>query len=356
MNIMFFIASATRCGPTNVAYGIVKYVKEVMPEIKIHLVTIKEGDRPDKVFIKKYTEKYYNLGGISLSSLSNLNKYIAINNIDIIHSHGLIADVYSGFTNNKKNAYRLTTLHCNLNEDYNSTYRWYKYYPYLAIHKMMLKRLDKVVGVSKNALRSINKLNINPTYIYNGVESNPSSVKPANGKVILLYIGVLNEIKNIYFLIDQMKKVSLLNMSIELHIYGKGELEEHLKVYAKDFDNVYFKGFVESPSEFYTLNSILVSSSYSEGLPMSVIEALGSGLPALLSNIKAHKEIKMVMNEGVELFDFDKQSFCIALNKILESLCDAEARDKIINNFNNHFSYKCMGEKYLKIYNSVNKH
>ncbi|MEZ8732907.1 glycosyltransferase family 4 protein [Vibrio splendidus] len=353
MNILFFIAGANRCGPTNVAYNIIKYVKENSSNIKIHLLTIWEGQNPDKYFIQKYTDQYYNLNGVGSDIFRRVNEYVNLNKIDIIHSHGLIADVYSGMAKNTSNTYRLSTLHCNLNEVYHSTYRWYKYWPYLLIHKAMLKRLDKVVGVSENALSSINNLRISPVCIYNGTESTCVISSPLQKPVVLLYIGVLNEIKNIYFLIDQMKQFSKDNNLIELHIYGKGELEEKLKAHANGVDNILFKGFVENPSDHYSRNSILVSSSLSEGLPMAVIEALGAGLPALLSNIKSHKEIKSAMDKGVELFEFDHTSFNDALNCILKDMGGIDSRENILDKFNQSFSYKCMGEKYLDIYNSV---
>ena len=353
MNILFFIAGASRCGPTNVAYNIIKYVKENSSNIKIHLLTIWEGENPDKHFIQKYTDQYHNLNGVGLDTFKRISEYINLNKIDIIHSHGLISDVYSGITKNKTNTYRISTLHCNLDEDYHSTYRWYKYWPYLLIHKAMLKRLNKVVGVSENALSSINNLRISPVCIYNGTESTSVISSPLQKPVVLLYIGVLTERKNIYFLIDQMKQLSKDNNLIELHIYGKGELEEQLKSHANGVDNIFFKGFVENPSDYYSRNSILVSSSFSEGLPMSVMEALGSGLPALLSNIKSHREIKSAMDKGVELFDFDHKSFNEALDCILKDMCRTDSRKNILDKFNQSFSYKCMGEKYMDIYNSV---
>ena len=61
-------------------------------------------------------------------------------------------------------------------------------------------------------------------------------------------------------------------------------------------------GRVENVDEYLQASDCLLSASRSEGLPNSVIEALAWGLPVILSDIPAHREIHRIEKNAGSLF------------------------------------------------------
>lgn len=106
----------------------------------------------------------------------------------------------------------------------------------------------------------------------------------------IIFIGRLSKVKNIDKLIHAVTK---LDDSIRLHIYGSGEEEEKLKLLVKDQKNIFFEGRL-STSEIqkaYQNAKLMILPSSNEEQPISILEALASGVPVLatpLPSVKSH--------------------------------------------------------------------
>lgn len=75
----------------------------------------------------------------------------------------------------------------------------------------------------------------------------------------------------------------------QLHFYGSGELEEELKQFItanKLQDNIKIMGFSNQITEILRKSALLLSTSDTEGFPMSILEALRNGLPTIAYDCK----------------------------------------------------------------------
>lgn len=83
----------------------------------------------------------------------------------------------------------------------------------------------------------------------------------------------------------------------KLVIVGNGERDSDYKreLIVQGDSNIIFTGFLcgKELAELYTNAGLFVSTSFNEGFPLVVLEAMSYGLPMLLSNILAHREIKL---------------------------------------------------------------
>lgn len=127
-----------------------------------------------------------------------------------------------------------------------------------------------------------------------------------------LYVGRLISCKNLEFLVEKFN-----GNGKWLTIIGKGELEQQLKMKAKE--NIHFIGFVENEKlgEVYQDHDIFILPSRSEPWGLVIDEAIYWGLPAVVSDrVGSYKDMVEYPETGV-VFELDNsQSFNDAINEI----------------------------------------
>ena len=101
-------------------------------------------------------------------------------------------------------------------------------------------------------------------------------------------VGVIDQNKN---QIVVLKALTILGIDYEVHFYGKGQdvMKQKLQTYVKNknLDNqVYFHGYVENAQLGQVLSGldVVVLPSFMEGLPVTLIEAMATGIPCIASN------------------------------------------------------------------------
>ena len=131
----------------------------------------------------------------------------------------------------------------------------------------------------------------------------------------ILYVGRLNQEKNLFNLIKAVSKTSFI-----LDIYGQGEIEIDLKLYANKCDaNVNFHGVVTNVqlSEIYKKYIYYVLISYQEGMPKTLLEAMASGCICIGSDVPGINEIIKDGFNGVLSKNTESDEITIALNRAL---------------------------------------
>jgi len=109
----------------------------------------------------------------------------------------------------------------------------------------------------------------------------------SNIKTRIIFVGTLCKDKGVYDLIQSIR--SLDKNSYILELYGNGEVEQVrslVKTYALT-DKIHVYNWI-SRSELYNVyesSDILILPSYAEGMPMSILEAMGKGLPVIATNV-----------------------------------------------------------------------
>jgi glycosyltransferase involved in cell wall biosynthesis len=110
----------------------------------------------------------------------------------------------------------------------------------------------------------------------------------------LLFMGRIEKSKGIYECIDAFKDNKILNNNFKLQIAGNGsELKEIIKyVNNNNFKNINFNGYIENEEKINILNKTLIYifPSYSEGFPLSLLEAMSFGIPIITTPVGAIKD------------------------------------------------------------------
>lgn len=135
------------------------------------------------------------------------------------------------------------------------------------------------------------------------VIENYSKLVPAfkrENRCSLLFLGLINEMKGCYDIVDVVARVSHRIPNVKMIMCGEGDTEK-IKEKAKSMgviDNFEFPGWVRGNKKDEVLReaNIFFLPSYSEGMPMSILDAMGYGLPIVASNVGGIP--RLVQNEG----------------------------------------------------------
>lgn len=178
-----------------------------------------------------------------------------------------------------------------------------------------------------------NKIKDNGVVILNPIKPNlPTRIK--NKSKVIVAVGRLTEQKNYPLLLNGFKDFSSLHTDFRLEIYGEGELEREIKELVKNLDlegKVSLNAFNNNIHEIIKSYQIYVLTSNYEGMPNSLIEAMGMGFPVIASDTPSGGTRCIIKNKenGLLFKPGDQEGFTRCLEKLA---LDEELQNKISNN------------------------
>ena len=193
---------------------------------------------------------------------------------------------------------------------------------------------DAVIVLTDYWKETISSLGIEKTRIHvvpNGVEipmaNNDTVQRGLNDERVpnVLYLGRLEQDKGVEDLLDAVSLIQLSDIHIKLVLAGSGDSKyvEFLKSKARDlFLDVTFPGWIDGKEKTQTLLNadVFVLPSHREVLPISLLEAMASGVASIATRVGAVPE---VMEDGINglLCDAgDCESLAIALQRMCTDL------------------------------------
>ena len=142
------------------------------------------------------------------------------------------------------------------------------------------------------------------------------------GEDYILYIGRLDPMKGIDYLIDAFKKIKRKYPKIKLVIAGSGPSEIDLKLAAKSVQDVIFLGFVskvEDKLSLYNNCLAVVLPSFSEAFPMVILEAMASGKPVIASSVGGISDLVRNYENGFLVKPGRPQDIERSINTLIEN-------------------------------------
>ena len=122
--------------------------------------------------------------------------------------------------------------------------------------------------------------------VYNGVDTSLFDIIDRNNRntVTFVTVGTLYYIKNHRLLIEAFKIMHEQCNNTRLCLVGDGELRDELQSYVKELglsDSVVFEGNKADVLPYLLAADVYCCTSLVEGLPISVLEAMATGLPVI---------------------------------------------------------------------------
>jgi len=301
INILFLVSTFKVSGPINIVYGIIKNLDLKIFNISILTLSKEENDSMIELFekldIKILTLNLSRIQG-ALKNRGKVQLIVDRFSIDIVHSHGFRADKINS---KLKNVISISTIHNFPREDYLMKYGKVKGKIMEINHKNTVKDIAKPIACSKTISDKFkSNYGIRISFIQNGIDieafknSNRSKNElkkelglPLN-KYIFIVSGSLIVRKDPYTILKAFNQLE--NSNWFLIFIGDGELYDKLVENTRN-KNIKFYGNVSNVIDYLKASDFYLSTSISEGLPNSVLEAMSVGLPPILSNIQSHTEI-----------------------------------------------------------------
>lgn len=144
----------------------------------------------------------------------------------------------------------------------------------------------------------------------------------AAGERLIGTVGRMVPVKNHKLLIEAFARVRETVPDVNLAIIGEGELRQKLADYAADLGVSEYVSLVKESRQidyFYGALDVFVLSSDSEGMPLTLLEALASGVPAVATEVGGIPE---VIESGVTGYLVPKGSAAFLAKRIVELLTD----------------------------------
>ena len=188
--------------------------------------------------------------------------------------------------------------------------------------------------------------------IYNGIDLKKCRIK-GNYKFnnFLLHVGRFSEQKNHEELIESFGKCLQINSKLKLYLVGIGEKKDLIEKKVRNMkleNHVIFVGALSSCYEIMNKADIFLLPSKWEGMPMTLIEAMATGLPCVAYPIGGIPDIIEDNITGLLPKNVEELSECI-----LKLSNNEKLRKKIGRNaqkFSVLFSSENMCNRYLKLY------
>ncbi len=158
--------------------------------------------------------------------------------------------------------------------------------------------------------------------IYNGVDLSrclPKTGYELTKPVQLLHIGRFNYQKNHRGLLEAFSAIVQKHPDCCLNLLGDGELRPEVEAYAEELgirEKVIFHGSQSNVYPYLHSADIFLLPSRFEGMPMTIIEAMGTGLPVVASAVGGVPDMLRNGDSGM-LVSQEPQSVSDAVLKLL---------------------------------------
>lgn len=287
--------------------------------------------------------------------------------VELVHSHGYKFNILmSLFGRFSRKVPVVSTLH-----GYVHAPRFSRMWVYELLDRLAISRLDGVIMVGAAMKKELSTGLIPPrrlTTIRNGLAVDDTQRKASEPlpealedffsthEPVILGVGRLSKEKGFSHLVDSFREIKKSAPKAGLLIVGDGMLRKDLEEQVARLglgSDVCLPGYCDNVPALMARSSALVISSSTEGLPITLLEAMAVRLPVVSTDVG---EISFVLDEGDSgLLVKDPASELVDAIELLLNETEATHRktEQAFHKVSGELSARSMAEQYLRVYNGV---
>ena len=300
-------------------------------------------------------------GRFDVGAIFRVKNYLVRERVSLLHTHNYKSDIIGAMAARLAGVPAVATAHGFTDMDASVSF-------YEKLDRMFLKRFfRRVVVVTEKMLPDLRPeiKRVIPNGIdADGLKSDQekrvtfrSKYSVDAGDILVGTVGRLSKEKNQKMFLQAIEPVLQRDRRVKAVIVGSGPEERNLRDFARSrqiAERVIFTGNVEDMVSVYSSLDIFVISSVTEGVPLTVLEAMAFGLPVIATRVGG---IPQVIEEGRSGILIDARD-TEALRKTIDGLIHepsqgqrlGETAQSIIRK-NHSLERMCSG--YRKVYGEV---
>jgi glycosyltransferase involved in cell wall biosynthesis len=367
--VLHLIDSAGLYGAEKVVLALLQQFKSAdFPGI---LGCIRETDKEYPEIGRKATElgiqvAYFTMQkGLNPVGIYRIQKFIREEAIDVVHSHGYKSDIFSRLLR-KQGLSKVATVHGWAKGSASIRVKSYEFFDGLALRSMR-----RVVAVSDGVKKDLANKGVKTNriqVIHNGIETQKNYLKTdsaelrktfsvSEGDFVIGSVGRLAEVKGHSFLIEAMPSILREIPNCKLLLAGEGPLRSKLEELINHLtlaDKVKLLGYTADIDGFLALIDLFVLPSFSEGLPIALLEAMAFGKPFAVSAVGGILEVIDKSTMSMVISPGNSESIATVLKDIIRN---ADVRNRLAHVgpelLKDKFSMSTMVEGYRSMYNDI---
>ena len=225
----------------------------------------------------------------------------------------------------------------------------------------ILNKSDIIVVLSQIFKKNLSKITDTGKIkvVYNSVNYSSKNESYKREKYFnIIFLGSLLKRKGIYDLINAFHQLIINDKRARLILCGNGEVDKINRILKelKIEKQVCLPGWVDGQKKIKLIDSshVLVLPSYVEAFPMSILEAMSRGVPAIATNVGGIEEIITDFSDGfifnpgdiqsltnrIELLYNDDELYRSMCNQAKNNIAKRFSTEKTFLNFEQLYSYR----------------
>jgi glycosyltransferase involved in cell wall biosynthesis len=306
--------------------------------------------------------------GPNLVGACRLLNFCRDGKFDLIHSHGYKGNILLGpLPGRVKKIPMLSTLHGWITTAASGftrlrAYEW--------LDALVLSRfIDRIVLVNRGMLENPRIARLSQRKIFvvdNGIDAAPSLrhmpleqdiVDFCNDGFVIIAIGRYSLEKGFDILLKTLISLQEKIPNLKLLLIGEGGCRGQYEniIRENNLENrVLLAGYHPEAWRFFTLADLYVISSWTEGLPITLLEAMRSKVPVVATRVGGIPEVLHGEKGGFLVPPGNPQELARMIETCFSNPAMAgEKAEFCYNRFHDHYTSRAMAEKYLAIYREL---
>lgn len=319
-----------------------------------HLEVIEEAGR-----MGLQTVVFESKGRFDRSTIKAIANFMRQNKVQIVHTHNYKSNLLGLLAARAAKSPIVATVH-----GFTKASRAVNFYE--SVDRFILKKyFNRVVVVNGDVFPGLLKKDIIP----NGIDLQLFNKEAAGrdefrerygikeGDIVIGTVGRLSREKNQRLFLKAAREILQTRKNVKFVIVGDG-LEEHtLKIFVKQNnmgEHVIFTGLIKDAAPVYKSFHIFVLTSTTEGVPLTILEAMASKVPVVATRVGGIGQMIQHQKTGLLIDSNDLKGLVRCIDRLLhEPLTVKMMIDQAYAHVAKEYSIDAMQEKYRKVYEEV---
>ena len=270
---------------------------------------------------------------LDLATVAPIRHLIREQNIDLVHTHGVRANLVARMAGRAENIPVVTTFHSVLRYDYASAT---EAMVARVLTRLTNNRTDRFIAISGAVKEDLAAMGVAPDrieVIYNGLDVSLLAPGDSTDEVrkklgilpdqrVVAMVGRLHAVKGHIFLLQAAQRIVTQHHDVVFLLVGEGPERGFIEKTIQELGlagKVIMTGFYPNISELYPVMDILCLPSLMEGMGLVLLEAMYFGVPVVATQVGGIPEVIIDGESGLLVDPGNSRALAMAITWLLDS-------------------------------------